>query len=178
MPGWLQPNWQRVFVPTDPVPEIIVRGTIMYLATFFLLRVFRRQTGSLGPADLLVLLFIADAAQNGMADQYNSVTEGLILIGTIVFWEYTIDRLEFRFPWFRALCERPPLPLVEDGRVQKQHLRREMMTMDDLMSHLRQKGVDDVAKVRVSFLEGDGHISVLTSDAPNQSQSTEPVQPV
>lgn len=67
MAAWLELDWQRMFVPSAPVLETVIRGSCLYLATFGLLRIFRRQAGSIGPADLLVLLLIADAAQNGIA---------------------------------------------------------------------------------------------------------------
>src|SRR5688572_15654883 len=87
MPDWLNLDWHTMFVPSQPVLETMIRGSIMYLAIFALLRVFRRQAGSLGPADLLVLLLVADASQNAMASEYRSITDGLILVATIVGWE-------------------------------------------------------------------------------------------
>ena len=60
-------DWQSMFVPTESVLEVIIRGTIMYVGMFALLRIFRRQAGAIGIADLLVIVVIADAAQNGMA---------------------------------------------------------------------------------------------------------------
>jgi uncharacterized membrane protein YcaP (DUF421 family) len=73
----------------------------MYLALFVMLRVFRRQTGSIGAADLLVLLLIADAAQNGMACDYKSVTDGLVLVATIVGWARRIAGAVLRM---RLIC--------------------------------------------------------------------------
>ncbi|HUQ68290.1 MAG TPA: YetF domain-containing protein [Planctomycetaceae bacterium] len=133
----------------------------MYLALFALLRLFRRQAGSLGPADLLVLLLIADAAQNGMAGDYRSITDGLILVCTIVAWEYTLDWLGFRSRWMQQLLERSPLLLIKDGQVQDQHLSQELMTLDDLLANLRRKGVESPRQVKRCFLEGDGHVSVI-----------------
>jgi len=172
MPTWLDLDWSRMFVPQNPILETIIRGSVMYLAMFALMRVFRRQTGSIGPADLLVLLLIADAAQNGMADEYKSITEGLILVATIMGWEYAIDRLSFSFPSIGRVIERPPLLLIRDGELIEKHLDQELLTKDDLMSQLRQKGVGDVARVSRCFLEGDGHISVITSDNPTTAQQT------
>ena len=60
-------DWSSVFSPSLGIAEIIVRGTLMYLGLFVILRLMaRRQTGHFGPADLLVIVLIADAAQNGL----------------------------------------------------------------------------------------------------------------
>ena len=90
-------DWNSIFVPSLGLAEIIVRGSLMYLGLFAVLRfVGRRQAGSFGPADLLVIVLIADAAQNGLGKEYGSVTEGLILVLTIVAWEYLIDWAQYR----------------------------------------------------------------------------------
>ena len=78
-------DWHSVFVPSIGILEVMLRGTIMYLALFAILRfIGRRQAGHFGPADLLVIVLIADAAQNGLGKDYQSVTEGIVLVLTIV----------------------------------------------------------------------------------------------
>ena len=175
MPAWLDLDWHRMFVPNVPILETVIRGSVMYLAMFALLRVFRRQTGSIGPADLLVLLLLADAAQNGMADEYKSITEGLILVGTIIAWEYAIDRLAYSWPAFGRLVDGEPLALIKDGRFIEENMKRELISREDLLSQLRQKGVEDPGRVLRCYLEGDGHVSVIVFDrAPGAMQPSTP----
>jgi uncharacterized membrane protein YcaP (DUF421 family) len=162
MSDWYHVDWHTLFAPSQPLLETVLRGTFTYLALFVLLRLFRRQTGSLGPADLLVLLLIADASQNAMAGEYRSITDGLVLVGTIITWEYIIDAVSYHFPAVARWIERQPLKVIHQGRINHDHLRRELMTYDEFLSQLRQKGIDDPAKVKSSFIEGDGHISVIT----------------
>ena len=155
-------DWNEIFVPSLGILEVVVRGTIMYLALFAILRfIARRQAGQFGPADLLVIVLIADAAQNGLGKDYASVTEGIVLVLTIVFWEYLIDWLAWRFPTLRPVLTTPSLTLVEDGRFVRRALDQEMLTEDELMGQLREKEVEDVREVRLARLEGDGRISVL-----------------
>lgn len=133
----------------------------MYLGILALMRTLRRQKGTLSSADLLVVILVADAAQNAMSAQYNSVTEGIVLVVTIYFWEYVLDMLAFRFPAFHKLLNDPPLPLIKDGRLQRHNMRKEMLTKDDVMEQLREQGVDDIAQVTRCTLESDGHFSVI-----------------
>jgi hypothetical protein len=63
----MQIDWNSVFLPSLGIAEIVIRGTLMYLGLFAILRFMgRRQAGQFGPADLLVIVLIADAAQNGL----------------------------------------------------------------------------------------------------------------
>ncbi len=155
-------DWHSVFVPAIGIAEIVLRGSIMYLGLFGILRfIARRQAGSFGPADLLVIVLIADAAQNGLGKDYNSVTEGLILVVTIVAWEYLIDWLQFRFPALRPIFSAPPLTLIKDGRLVEANIRREMLSEEELRAQLREKEVLSFEEVRLANLEGDGRLSVI-----------------
>ena len=159
-------DWHAMFIPALGLPEIVFRGTIMYLVLFAILRFMgRRQAGHFGPADLLVVVVIADAAQNALGAEYRSVTEGTILVLTIVAWDYCIDWAAWRFPALRPLPKPPPLKLVENGRVLRQNLRAEMLSIDELMSQLREEGIEDVKEVKLARLEGDGRLSVIKVSA-------------
>lgn len=154
-------DWSSVFTPSLGLAEIILRGSLMYLGLFAVLRlVARRQAGSFGPADLLVIVLIADAAQNGLGD-YGSVTEGLVLVLTIVAWEYAIDWLRYRFPKLRPILAAQPITLIENGKLQTANLAHEMIPEEDLRSLLREKDVLSYDEVQLARLEGDGRLSVV-----------------
>ncbi len=155
-------SWQELFIPSVSVVELIVRGSLVYLALFALLRfVLKRVTGTFSIGDLLMIVLIADAAQNAMSAGYTSVTDGIILVSTIIFWSYALDWLGYRFPRFQKILHPPPLPLVREGRMLARNMRRELITVDELMSHLREQGVDDLRQVESACMEGDGRISVV-----------------
>lgn len=118
----------------------------------------------MGIADLLLVVLIADAAQNAMASEYKSVTEGAILVGTIAFWNYFLNWIGFKSPWFQSLLRPAPLLLIKDGQLLRRNLRQEMITKEELMGQLREQGVESVDEVKKCYLEGDGHISVITKD--------------
>lgn len=158
-------DWKAVFVPTVSLLEIVLRGTVVYLLLFFVLRVLRREAGALGISDLLVVVLIADAAQNAMSSEYKSVTEGAVLVGTIIAWDYSLDWLGYRFPALGRLLRPAPLPLVREGRALRQNMRREMVSMEELMAQLREQGVEHLSEVKKCYLEGDGHVSVIKKDS-------------
>src|SRR6476659_1641776 len=92
-------DWHQLFHPSRPLLETVVRGTIVYLSLFLAMRFLPRRTiGATGPSDLLVIVLIADAVQQGMAGEYKSVTEALLLAGVIFGWAMLIDFLDARFP--------------------------------------------------------------------------------
>ncbi|GJD63886.1 DUF421 domain-containing protein [Methylobacterium frigidaeris] len=158
-------DWRALFVPEHSLVEIALRGTLMYIFLFLILRfVMQRQAGAVSLADLLVIVLLADVSQNAFSNEYKSLTEGILLVLTIVGWNYGIDWLAFHFPAFERFITPKRLPLVVDGRICWRNMRREMITHAELMSQLRQQGIDDPSLVRLASLEGDGSISVIRRD--------------
>jgi len=148
--------------PDVSLLETVVRGVLMYLAIFVLLRVILRgRTSAVSVSDLLVLLLVADAAQNAMAANYQSITSGVVLVGTIVLMSFVMDWLAFRSSSIRRFVHPDRRPLIQDGRVLRRALQQELMTEEELMTQLRLNGVEDVTEVKAAFLEGNGSISVI-----------------
>ena len=155
-------DWKTIFLPDVPLLEIVLRASVMYISLFVLLRVIlKRQTGSLGMTDLLLITLLADASQNAMAGEYTSIADGIVLVSTIIFWNYTFDWLSFKFDWFGRLIEPAPLLLIKDGKLLRRNMRTELITEEELVSQLRQQGLDDPAKVKEAYMESDGQFSVV-----------------
>ena len=167
-------DWKSIFSLDIPLFEIILRGSLIYISLFILLRVvLKRQAGSLGMTDLLLITLIADASQNAMAGEYRSVPSGIVLVCTIIFWSYTFDWLSFKSSWFNSLVESPPLPLIKDGKLLRRNMRRELIREEEIMSQMREQGLDDIKKVKEAFMEPDGHISIVQQ---KQEQQHKPAQ--
>jgi uncharacterized membrane protein YcaP (DUF421 family) len=146
--------------------ELMVRGTAVYWFLFLLFRfVLRRDTGSLGIADILLLVLIADASQNAMAGSYETVTDGFLLVLTIMSWNWLMDWGSYHFETIRRFATPPPLVLVRNGRILLRNMRREFITTAELMTRLREHGIEKMVDVKVARMEADGDISIIRADA-------------
>jgi uncharacterized membrane protein YcaP (DUF421 family) len=157
-------QWDKVLALTVSPVELFLRGTLVYLFIFALMRVLRREPGTVGIADLLMVVLIADASQNAMSDDYQSVTDGLILASTIIFWNYTLDWLSFRLPFLQKFTHPHPIPLISNGKIQAAALKQQLITQEQLMTALRKHGVDSISNVKAAYMEGNGDITVITPD--------------
>lgn len=141
--------------------ELVARGTAVYWFLFLLFRfVLRRDTGSIGVADVLLLVLIADAAQNAMSGGYESVLDGMVLVGTIAGWNWLIDWMAFRNPRLRRWIEPPAVVLVRDGKPLLRNLRKEMISREELLAKLHENGVESIADVQIARMESGGEITV------------------
>lgn len=137
----------------------------MYWFIFLLFRlVLHRDVGSIAIADVMLLVLIADAASNGMSGNYESITDGCILVATLAGWNYFLDWLSFHFPAVERLVKPPPLVLIRNGKLQRKAMRQELITVEELQSKLREQGIESVEQVKIAHLEEDGEISIVKND--------------
>lgn len=90
-----------------------------------------------------------------------SITNGVVLVATIVGWNHLLNLLGFRISWFERLMSPPPLQVIRDGQLLRKNMRRELLTLEDLKTHMREDGIQDITHVRSAFVEGDGNISII-----------------
>jgi len=169
---WWTLDWHNLFAPSVPVLETLVRGSLTYFLLFGILRLIpNRHIGTIGIADLLVVVLLTTAVHNALANNYHSFTDGALLVLTIALWSQVFNWLGFHVPWFQRLLRPPPLPLVRRGRIIPANMQRELITEDELMSQIRQQGIDDLSHVKNAHMEGDGRISVVAYADAAQRQS-------
>jgi uncharacterized membrane protein YcaP (DUF421 family) len=161
--------WRELFAFSVSPAELVVRGTAMYWFLFLIFRVvLRRNVGSVAIADVLLLVIVADAAQNAMAGDYKSVADGMVLVGTLIGWNVLIDWLTFRYEALRRLLSPRALHIVSEGQVLQDNLRKEMLTREELDAKLRESGVADVRQVRDAFMESDGQVTVIKREGDSE----------
>ncbi|AVT38056.1 DUF421 domain-containing protein [Plantactinospora sp. BB1] len=167
-------DWQSIFAPSVPVLEGIVRGTVTFLVLLFLMRlVGQRESGGLGLTDVLLVVLVAQAAAVGLHGEAESVTDGVVVVATILFWSVTVDALAYRFPRGARLLKARPKALIEDGKLNRRVMLREFMTVEEVHSQLRLHGIEEIDVVDRAYIEPNGMISVIRRD----HAETDPVEP-
>jgi uncharacterized membrane protein YcaP (DUF421 family) len=154
--------WNNLTQPDINPFNLVIRGTVVYLAVLILLRVSgKRQVGQMGATELVAVLLISNAVQNSMNGGDNSLVGGLILAAVLVALSNSITFLTYRSRTFAALFEGTPRLLIHDGKYLEKNLRKERLSQAELRSLLRKQGVHHVTEVKSAILEADGVLSIL-----------------
>lgn len=157
-------DWLDVFAPEIPLLELLARGSALYFGVLFLVRLMPRRTGGeLARMDLIFVLLIAEAAAHALGD-YSSVADGIVMIITLMAWNWLINDLSYRVPAIERLVSAPPTQLIRDGKLLRRNSRSEYLTEEELMTHLRKEGLDAFEKVKSAYIEGDGRITIIPVD--------------
>jgi uncharacterized membrane protein YcaP (DUF421 family) len=143
-----------------------VRAALIYVVLVAALRVMgKRQLGDLQPSELVVTLLIADMAAVAMQDTASPLFSGLIPIAVLVSLELLISAAMLKLPFLERLLGGRAVVLIQNGKLDQQAMRKLRLTIDDVLSALRQQGVFDLRQVQYAVAETGGQISLLLKPA-------------
>src|ERR671934_754368 len=129
--------------------DIAVRAVAIFFFVYVLTRIVgRRELSSLEPFDLILLIVIGDAVQQGLTQDDYSVTGALIVVGTFALLQVFVSYLSFRFSNLRPVLDGEPIVVVQDGKVIERNLRRERLTVEEVLVEARQQqttSLDEIA---------------------------------
>ena len=142
--------------------DLVLRAIAMFMFLFVLTRIIgKRELGSLQPFDLLLLIILGDALQQGMTQDDYSITGAVLIVGTFASLQVLLSWMSFRFPRTRPILEGEPIIVIQNGEPIARNLRRERLTVDDLTEGARRQGISHLADVQYAILETDGTLSFL-----------------
>ncbi len=142
--------------------DIVLRGIVVFVFLYVLMRVIgRRELSSLEPFDLILLVVLGDAVQQGLTQDDYSLTGAVLAIGTIAILQLVVSYANFRFPRLRPLLDGEPIVIVEHGKTIDKNMRRERVTMEDVMQAARQQNIASLDDVDWAVMETSGAISFI-----------------
>jgi uncharacterized membrane protein YcaP (DUF421 family) len=142
--------------------DIALRAAFLYCFVLFVMRVVgRRELSSLSAVDLVLLIVLGDAIQQGLTQDDYSVTGSVIAVSTIASLSVITSYLGFRSKRARNVLEGLPLVLVDRGKVVQQNLARERISEDELTEEMRQQQIGSLEDVQWGILETNGSISFI-----------------
>lgn len=165
-----------MFSMSVPWWEFVVRGVAVYLFLLVFLRLTgRRQTGQYAPFDLVLLLILSNAVQNSMNAGDNSLIGGMVSASTLILCHLLLSWLTFRFPALERLIDGKAKALIRDGHLNKDLMREERITRDDIEAALRAGGCLLLREVERATLETDGSITVVLRRRDSENDGDPPV---
>ena len=150
--------------------EIILRSIAVYVCIVLLIRVFgKKELSQLSVTDLVFILLISNSVQNAMVGNDSSLSGGLVAAITLFALNAVIRILVYKFKPVRNFLEGDAILLIYKGKILKQNLNKEEITMEELEASVREHGIEKISEVDLAMLEIDGNISVLSNNFTHQT---------
>jgi uncharacterized membrane protein YcaP (DUF421 family) len=143
--------------------DLAIRAVIIYLFVYTLTRVVgRRELSSLGPFDIILLVVIGDAVQQGLTQDDYSLTGAFIVVTVFALMQVFMSYMSFRFQPVRRVLEGEPVVIVQDGKPIERNLRRERLAIDEVMEQARASAqIAHLDEIQFAIVENNGTISFI-----------------
>lgn len=143
--------------------EVVVRALVVFLFLWAVTRAVGRSTlGELSTFELLLYVTMGDLVQQGVTQQDYSVTAAVLAVGTFALLTVALSWTQWRFPRTRDVITGRPLLVVADGRLDESAMRRQRLSVADLLVAAREQGIRRTADIEYAVLEADGRVSFFT----------------
>jgi uncharacterized membrane protein YcaP (DUF421 family) len=154
--------WKDMFVMGLPILEKILRPIVVYAFLVVGLRLAgKRELVQLNPFDLVVLLTLSNTVQNAIIGDDNSVSGGIIGATSLLLINYLVVRFLYDHHKLDQLVEGKADTLIENGSVRTEHLKRELITMEQLSAAARKQGFETLSEVQQCVLEPGGTLTFI-----------------
>jgi len=145
--------------------ETVVRAVIIFVFLWGITRVVGRSTlGELSSFELILFICMGDLVQQAVTQQDYSVTGAMLAVGTFALLTILLSWVNARYPGARRITHGVPVVVVHDGEPQRDVMRAERLSLDDLYGAARQQGIERIGTVRLAVLETNGQISFFPFD--------------
>jgi uncharacterized membrane protein YcaP (DUF421 family) len=142
--------------------DLVIRTAVMYVFLLVLMRVMgRRELASLEPFDLILLIVVGDALQQGLTQDDYSVTGAVLVVGTFAILQVATSWISYRFPKARTVLEGEPLIVVENGNPIARNLKRERLTIEEIAEAARMQQIGRLDEVQWAVLERNGQLTFI-----------------
>lgn len=157
--------WGDIFLLGAPLAEKILRPVIVYVFLIIALRLAgKRELAQLNPFDLVVLLTLSNTVQNAIIGEDNSVSGGMIGAATLLVLDYALVRALYNHPKLFQMVEGKPDVLFEDGKVKRNRLKKELITVEELRAAAHRQGFSSLHDVDKVILETGGTLTFIGKD--------------
>ncbi len=149
----------------EHIPVLVFRTLVSFLFVMMIVRwTGKRSIANLAPFDLAMVIMIGEVAAIPISDLKVDFLHGILPVAMIGGLHVLMTTVNMHSKPMEKLTEGEPTLLVKDGRILKQNLLKERVSMADLFTALRHKEVDNVAEVKEAWIEHAGGISVILAD--------------
>ena len=139
--------------------EAFYRPLIILVAGYIYLRVTgKKAVAQMHTFDLLYILVLTNMISSQV--EFNKIGKALTYAGIIVILYKLFVRLSLHNK-LRWIFYESPTVLIRNGDINRDGLKKVRMPMNELLSHLREKGYTDTQNIAIAVMEQTGSISVI-----------------
>lgn len=141
---------------------IFIKTVIIYIILTIIMRLMgKRQLGELDVGELVITILLSDIASLPITNPEKPLLDAIIPISTLAALEILTSALIIKLPIVKKLLASKPSVIISHGRIDKKAMKKVRISIEDLISQIRQNGIFDLEEVDYAILEENGKMSII-----------------
>lgn len=148
---------------------ILIRTVLIYVILMLTMRIMgKRQLGELDVGELVITILLSEIATTPITNPERPLRESIFPIVTLAALEIFSSLLILRIPIFKSFLSSKPAVIIERGIIKYNMMKKVRISLEELVSQVRQNGIYDLCEVDYAILEENGKMSVIPKNANRQ----------
>lgn len=153
---------------------IFIRTVIIYIILTVIMRIMgKRQLGELDVGELVITIILSEIATTPITNPERSMLEAIIPMITLASLEILTSALILKAPLFKSILSSKPAVIVSRGVIDFKMMKKVRISLEELVSQVRQNGIYDLNEVDYAILEENGKMSVIPKNANRQPDKSD-----
>lgn len=147
------------------VIKVVCYTMFMYFYLIFIIRIMgKREVGSLSVFDLAVYFTISDLITMSIVDHQISIINCVVSVAILCLLQKCLAILSLKSKKIRDFIDGKKSLIINNGVIDFKEMKKQRYTIDDLYVQIREKGIDNITKIKWAILENTGKLSVITHE--------------
>lgn len=153
---------------------IFLRTIFIYAILTVTMRLMgKRQLGELDVGELVITILLSEIATTPITNPERPLIESVMPIAVLASLEILTSLLILKIPFFKSMLSSKPAVLIKRGELDFKMIKKVRISLEELVSQIRQNGIYDLCEVDYAILEENGKMSVIPKNANRQPDKSD-----
>jgi uncharacterized membrane protein YcaP (DUF421 family) len=158
----------------EEAAHLFSRTVLIYFVIYLVIRFMgKREIGKLSVFDLVISIMITELAVVVIEDADRPIWEGILPMIVLAMTQVLIAYLTLKSRKLRLLFDGKPSYLITRGKLDREEMRKQRYSLDDLMLQLRENKITNVSDVEFAMLEPTGKLTITSKKQFSKDHSKE-----
>ena len=142
--------------------SIFIRTVIIYVILTITMRIMgKRQLGELDVGELVITILLSEIASLPITNEEKPMMQAFIPIITLAALEIICSTLILKSPLAKRILSSKPSVIIARGVIDRRAMKSVRISLEELISQIRQNGIYDLDEVDYAILEENGKMSII-----------------
>jgi uncharacterized membrane protein YcaP (DUF421 family) len=133
----------------------------------------KRQLGELDVGEFVITILLSEIASLPITNPEKPLLDAIVPISTLALLEILSSILILKSPLLKKILSSKPSTIIARGKIDKAAMKKVRISVEDLITQVRQSGIYDLKEVDYAILEENGRMTIIPKEQYRQPSKSD-----